>query len=145
MFKSIGFAMGVICTGLVLLGLSYAWNFIVPRDAVWSQEQARENAQAAANLHQMTHVAGHSDISRSSDEDKRHVEAHLASAQKRFDESRAGLDRAVALREDSATALRWIGIGLSGFGILLYLAAQGSHDGSPRRPRRSEKKVATKR
>ena len=145
MFRSTGFAMGVICTGLVLLGLSYACNYIVPRDAVWSREQARENAQTAARLHEMAHIAGHSDISRNSDEQKRQAEAQLASAQKRFDESRASLDRAVALRENSATALRWIGILLTGFGVLLYLVTQGGQDGDRRRPRKSAKKVATKR
>lgn len=144
MIKSTGFAVGLIAVGLGLLGLSYAWNVVVPQKAVWSTEQAKENADAAASLHEMTHVAGHSDISNDSDQKKQQMKDQLAQAKQRFNDSRSSLDRARAVRQTTASVLRWSGIFLAGVGIIRFLAIRADQDHGRNQTGSSRKRTTAK-
>lgn len=141
MFKSNAFAVGLISCGLILLGVSYAWNLIVPQEAVWSSEQALENADASAGLHEMTHIAAHSDISKDADAKKQQVKDELAAAQQRFETSRSDLDRARDVRQTTAQVLRWTGISIAVIGVMRYLAIRADH--GQKRP--SQKRPSQKR
>ncbi|MCP4190397.1 MAG: hypothetical protein GY768_07195 [Planctomycetaceae bacterium] len=141
MSKSTSFATGLIFVGLALLGLSYVWPLIVSQDLVWSKEQATENAQASAGLHEMTHMAAHSDISKDSPAEKEQMKLQLEKAQQRFSDSRAKLDRARNVRQTAAQVLRWGGISLAVIGVIYSLASRS--EGDQRRPRKRRTRSKT--
>lgn len=140
MFRSTKFAVGLILAGIVLLGVSYAWKLIVRQDVVWSSEQALENAEAASSLHEMTHIAAHSDIGRDSPEKKQEVLDELTKAQRRFDSSRSQLNRARNVRQTTAQVLRWTGISIAVIGIIRYLAIRADADHHRKEQKRTQQK-----
>ncbi len=106
-----------MAAGLVLLILSFVWPQTDDSDAVWSDEQARERSEAAAELHQLQQAHGE-------DEAKTHDEsghaAKLAKARQRYERSNALLESARSRRRWPATLLGWGGGLLALAGITAY-------------------------
>ena len=100
-----------------------------------------ENSDASAGLHEMTHMAAHSDISTDSPAKKEQMKLQLEKAQQRFSDSRAQLDRARNVRQTAAQVLRWGGISLAVIGVIRSLAIRTG--GEQRRPRKRRPRTKT--
>lgn len=124
MIKSARFATGLICFGLLLLGVSYMWPLLLPQEVVWSEEQALEKSNAAADLHRMSHEAGHVVSDSTDEEEKKAAQEQLQKAQSRFDESKAALDRGRRFRDITAIVLRSCGIVFALMGVIRYKIIQ---------------------
>ncbi len=124
MIKSVQFATGLITFGLILLLGSFAWPLLLPQEVIWNEEQAREKATAAADLHNLTHRAAHVEIDNSKEEEKQRVREQLKLAQSRFANSKEELNRGRRFRDITAMVLRCSGIALALVGIVRYKIIQ---------------------
>jgi hypothetical protein len=92
--------------GLLLVGLSLVWPRMIG-STVWTEEQARQFSEASANVHQAAHDHSH-DAGAAADDQKPQAQS-LEEARRRFEQSRAQLDRAQSLRAGTARVLKWAG------------------------------------
>ena len=121
--------------GVLLIVLSFAWPRVIGTEMVWSEQQALEHSQAAAELHRLQHQRIHEDDDQHGDEHGHEHEPPPApetgnapgqnpdsfeAAKHRYDRSRAELQAAQASRLRVATYLKWIGIAGSLAGAIGY-------------------------
>ena len=99
---------------MLLLALSVAWPHITGRPD-WTDRQARPLAQAAADVHRLSHSHAHAEDHPQTDrEDKTD---QLAAAKQRYERSSAMLQRARSHPARIARFLKWTGILCSLLGV----------------------------
>jgi hypothetical protein len=102
--------------GLCLVALSGAWQVLFPPD--WSQEQAENFAQSAAELHDATHargetpgqVKGHGHEHAAASETPEAREQRYQTAKQSYEQSAARLQAAQTRGETAARFFFWTGI-----------------------------------
>ena len=104
--------------GVCLVAFSFLWPRIVGTGMVWSEEEAHELSEAAAEMHRLVHEHGHAapEAGANHEEDEPEV---LRAARQRYQRSEAGLRRARSLRQGPAAVFKWTGI------VLALLGAGG--------------------
>lgn len=116
-------AMGV---GILLMAFSFVWPRMIG-GVVWSEQQASEHAEAAAELHRLAHARAHS-ADHGDGSEGEHKARSLEEAKQRYEQSNAMLERARAYRRRTARLLKWAGAAcalLGGAGYILLRAAAG--------------------
>jgi ABC-type transport system involved in cytochrome bd biosynthesis fused ATPase/permease subunit len=108
-------ALGV---GIVLVVLSLIWPSIIGK-AVWSEQQAREHATAAAELHRLAHGHAHA-ADHAAGVEGEHNRGSLEEAKQRYERSQDMLQRAKTYRQGTARLLRWAGTACSLLGAAGY-------------------------
>jgi hypothetical protein len=115
--------------GMLLLVTSYLLVYLFPERGAWSEENAQEHAESAADLHRLTHMHspdGHSH----GDDAPSGGAAELEAARVRYAESETKLSSAIAGRQRVRTIVRWLGITLAlagmGLGIFVRLRETGT-------------------
>lgn len=116
-------AVIMLAVGLVLFVVSLLWSTFMPTDLVWSREQGVEQARASTQLHKLTHDRAHAEESNISEARKEEARRQLAESKKRFEASRAALERAQTLRRRIPFAMRWSGVAIMVIGLGIYLTA----------------------
>ena len=116
--------LAIVCIvlGLILLGGSFAWPRLIKDDHVWSDDQAHQLSQAAAELHHMTHAAAEAQLKNISDAERARWDAELKATEEHYDKYRSELDRAKRVRNTAAVVMRWSGVALLLIGIVRYIA-----------------------
>ena len=127
--------LAVAGIGVLLIVLSFAWPHMIGTEMVWSEQQALEHSQAAAELHRLQHQRIHEDEDQHGDEHGHQHEpppapktgnapeqnsASFEAAKHRYERSQAGLQAAQASRPRVAACLKWIGIAGSLAGAIGY-------------------------
>jgi hypothetical protein len=116
--------------GIFLVVLSFIWPSII-RGAVWSEQQASEHAEAAAELHRLSHARAHGAGPASgypaADKEGDRAARLLEEAKQRYERSQAMLQRARSYRQGIAGLLRGAGAvcSLLGGGFFLLRRAAG--------------------
>ena len=126
--------IGIVVLGFMLFGMSYYWtrsqgtSYWTDTDGPrpeWSEEDARELADAAASLHTLTRE-------RSQLNDKspkaRDLDKQLAAAKQRYDSQRAKLDDSIISYQRQTLVVRWIGIGLTVIGFGGYFVTRRTRE-----------------
>ena len=116
--------------GLILIGLSYHWTsssgatYLTDTNGPhpeWSEEDARELADAAASIDRLVNERlQHKGSSPQAHE----VDKRLAAAQQRYDVQRGKLDASINSYERRTMVVRWSGITLMIVGIGGYFVAR---------------------
>jgi len=88
--------------GIGLMVLSFVWPSMVSDESVWSEEQAREHAELAADVHHSVCSLGH--------ESGTHDDDSSTAVKQRYERSAAELKAAQAYRGKTAAYFRWAGI-----------------------------------
>jgi hypothetical protein len=91
--------LGLIVVGLLLLGMGYSWNWVIPSTAYWNDDRAREYTAAQAELHSI-HGRGHGH------------DDELKAARDRFVRIYQQLEKARRTRNRMATVLKAGGVSL---------------------------------
>lgn len=141
-------SLGLAGLGLLLIVISFVWPTMVPTEEIWSAQQAREHAQAGANLHYLQHQRihkhdhqpgkshrhaptdpSHQDHPQDDESDDQPDDGSFQAAQQRYDRSRMELKAAQSYRGRIAGYFRWTGFTCSLVGIVGYcLLRRGDHD-----------------
>ena len=124
--------IGIVVLGFMLFGMSYYWTrsqgttYSMDTDGPrpeWSEEDARELADAAASLHTLTRE-------RLKLNDKlpeaREFDRQLGAARQRYDRQRGKLDGLISGYRRQTLVVRWIGIGLMVIGFGGYFVIRRS-------------------
>lgn len=106
---SIGIAM--VLLGVLLILSSFAWNQVVPRDALWTEQQAEEYQRIAYEYHQQTF-------------DKSIDKITLSKTKAQYDAQRDKYDRARLSQIKIPFYLRATGVGTLIVGVSMIYAAQ---------------------
>jgi hypothetical protein len=99
--------------GIALLALNLAFPYLFPTTGAWSDANAEEYRDAAAELYRLTHV--HADHGH--DHGEAGEPADLAAARARFDASQQRLDSSLNGRNTMRSVVKWLGILLATVGI----------------------------
>lgn len=117
--------------GVLLIVLSFFWPSLLGTEVVWTEEQAVEHSQAAAELHQLQHERIHEQGhehdpqhahpgAQQAGSDGEHDGGSFEAAKRRYEDSRAKLQTARSLRLKTATYLKWSGVICSVVGVVGY-------------------------
>ena len=116
--KFFGFAVTIV--GVILIILSFFWVAMFPPEDVWSEEQAKEHAQASALYHQLQHTVGgahrHGPLGPQGKSSKQYTKADLAAAKLRWETSYAALQEAQGRGQSTKIWLRFGGIAVAAVG-----------------------------
>ena len=107
--KMIHVSLAAMGLGVLLIVLSVVWPRVVGTDRLWSEEQARDHSQAAAELHGAIHQHGHAQAA-SSPDDSPSGDDPVATAKARYEQSQQKLQAARAGRRRSVWLLKWAGV-----------------------------------
>lgn len=135
--KMIHLSLTLAGLGVLLIVLSFAWPSIIGTHRVWSDQQAREHAQAAADLHQLQHERihdpgdepGHAHPQANPHEagsDGQQNPGTFEAAKDRYERSQAELDAARSYRLTIAMYLKCIGVVCALFGVVGYLVLRAA-------------------
>lgn len=124
-FKQI--ALGVCGAGILLIAVSLVLPYVFSDEGAWSDNAAKEYADAAAELYRLTHVhAGHNHDASHAHES---VEpAELQEARRRWDEQRNRLNGAVGGRQWLRAGVKWAGILLTAVGLIATFLIKQQED-----------------
>ena len=124
--KMIYLSLVVLGAGVLLVVLSLFWPRIIG-GVVWNEQQAREHAQASADVHHLSHLRGHT-----TDHGHEHAEnsegRSLEEAKQRYERTRASLHRARSYREGTARAIKWAGVLCSFLGAAGYFVLRSASE-----------------
>ena len=98
--------------GVLLLGSSFAFRYLLPRDVLWSDEQAEAYLGARAEYHNLAFAEG---------EESSKFQASRAA----YESPRNELERAIAFGDRTPKLLRRAGLVASGIGITMLLMHRG--------------------
>jgi hypothetical protein len=115
-------AMTAIAVGVLLVLVSFAWPSLVPRESVWSDEQAEQWRQEGGEVHRLAHERAHADAHPGEAEA---MSADLEAAKSRYQRWDVELKEAQAVRQRHAAILKWIGVGCMVAGVGVLLVARG--------------------
>ena len=126
--KTIHLPLALAAIGIALIVFSFVWPNMVPTERIWSQQQARRHAQAAADLHHLQHQRIHEqDHNRpqhsarsNSDADHRGDGDSFQEAKRRYQRSNLELKAAQTYRQRTAAYFKWAGIACALLGVLGY-------------------------
>lgn len=102
-----------VAVGVLLLGASFAWPYVVPQKSLWSRKQAVAYQEASGSFHADTF-------------DTKLSPEELAQSEAEYEELRKELDRAVAAHKSTPFYLRVLGLFVAGVGVCLVLAEQNN-------------------
>ena len=105
--------IGGVVLGTALLIASFLWKPAMPKDALWSEDQAMTYQEASTKFH--------NDIF-----DKTLSEEELAASRAEYEAQRKRLDRAIAFNDSTPFYLRIVGVICGGLGIGVLKADSGN-------------------
>ena len=109
-------AVALLLGGIFLLALGLAWNRFMPASAYWDEDQAREYAEAQADLHAKSHFQ----------KTNVKLQAEFAAARARYDNISHQLESAQNSRSRTSTLIIAAGILALLSGIGIHLASRPS-------------------
>lgn len=125
--------------GLLLMFAGYWSEAVIPTSAVWSPEQAAEYQKASAEMHGASYAKGHDHSKEHSHDEPDRSAPEYVKAKAAFEKSRTELDRAVSRRSWLKYGIIFVGVAISGYGIVLVALdkMRVDEEATQRRPRGS--------
>ena len=113
-----------VAAGMFLLALSVAWPHVTGRPE-WTEQRAGLLAQAAADVHRLSHSHAHAE-DHADETDQGDKTNELAAAKQRWERSRAMLQQARSQPAKIARLLKWTGILCSLLGVAGYFVLRSA-------------------
>lgn len=129
--KSTVLPTAVIVVGIGLFLFSFLWPKMAGTGTVWTEEQAEEYADAAADMHAALHErgesgAGHHGHAHGADDPNPAPAASFDEVKTRYDEAKAGLSHAQSVQRKPARFFKWAGVFCFALGVLGYYVVRGA-------------------
>ena len=104
-------AISSMTLGVICLVASFAWPYVLPTSAVWSEEDAQQYIEGSAQFHRESF-------------DEEVSAAEVAITREKFSERQRKLDNAIAMKEKTPGRLRLLGLIVCGVGVVILVVHQ---------------------
>ena len=112
----------LVATGVVCILLGITWKHLLPKSAIWSEQQAAEYQEAYHLAHEASIGPGHYH----GPGEQPHQPLDLEAAKARFKQSHQQLEKARSVRDSTGKWLTGAGVVMSVAGALLLRSRQAS-------------------
>ena len=116
----------VLIVGVLLVLLSAAWHFLLPKGLLWDDARAVELTNASEALHESMHAGGHAHDHDQFGKTDADDDPEVVAAAQRYRDVQADLDSAKFWTNAMPVYVRWTGLSACGLGIAAYFAGRKS-------------------
>lgn len=113
--------VGLVILGLLLMAISAVWPQLIQSErGLWTEQQALEHTQIAADLHRLEHEVMHADNSSHQASSGDNSTANYQQAKAHYQQSDAQLRNAQYWSQDVAEWIKWFGMACCLTGTIGY-------------------------
>jgi hypothetical protein len=124
--SKVAIPLTVVFLGLGLLASSFYWTSPLGPPPRWTEGQALQRAEAAANYHRLAHERAHD--SHGTDPEASSRDEPVRQARENWEKEEAKLQAARLRHHRVATVLKWSGIALAAGGVAGFLLLRARSD-----------------
>ena len=116
---------GVLVAGVLLVLLSAAWPYLLPKGMLWDDARAVELTNASESLHETMHAHGHGHNHDHFGETDANDDPEVVVAAKHYRDVQSNLDSAKFWTNSMPVYVRWSGLAVCVVGVAAYFAGRG--------------------
>jgi len=114
----------LLIAGVVLVLLSAAWPYLLPKSMLWNDSRAVELTDASEALHETMHAHGHGHDHDQFGKTDSDADPEVVAAAQRYRDVQSDLDAAKFWSNSMPAYVRWAGVAVCVVGVAAYAASR---------------------